>query len=198
MNVEHVALDAVRIGSAFTGRVITHSETPLHRLGRLEAEVVDMKEVPAGYAVGYNGTFVTKRPTTIAIVPMGHYDGFGLTKEKEDHNFHSVLSALKQFLNKAHLTVTINGKAYPGDRRGRAVPHGGGCDRQQRTARRYCHMRPVTLAGESPRTPRLYGIIQKATCILQIQVAFYFLNTLRRRFSILRTYNSSATPSSRS
>ena len=113
LNVEHVALDAVRIGSAFTGRVITHSETPLHRLGRLEAEVVDMKEVPAGYAVGYNGTFVTKRPTTIAIVPMGHYDGFGLTKEKEDHNFHSVLSALKQFLNKAHLTVTINGKAYP-------------------------------------------------------------------------------------
>ena len=113
LNVEHVALDAVRIGSAFTGRVITHSETPLHRLGRLEAEVVDMKEVPAGYAVGYNGTFVTKRPTTIAIVPMGHYDGFGLTKEKEDHNFHSVLSALKQFLKKAHLTVTINGKAYP-------------------------------------------------------------------------------------
>jgi len=113
LNVEHVALDAVRIGSAFTGRVITHSETPLHRLGRLEAEVVDIKEVPAGYAVGYNGTFVTKRPTTIAIVPMGHYDGFGLTKEKEDHNFHSVLSALKQFLKKAHLTVTINGKAYP-------------------------------------------------------------------------------------
>ena len=44
---------------------------------------------------------------------MGHYDGFGLTKEKENHNFHSVLSALKQFLKKAHLTVTINGKAYP-------------------------------------------------------------------------------------
>lgn len=113
LNVEHVALDAVRIGYTFTGRVITHSETPLHRLGRLEAEVVDMKEVPAGYAVGYNGTFVTKRPTTIAIVPMGHYDGFGLTKEKENHNFHSVLSALKQFLKKAHLTVTINGEAYP-------------------------------------------------------------------------------------
>ena len=113
LNVEHVALDAVRIGSAFTGRVITHSKTPLHRLGRLEAEVVDIKEVPAGYAVGYNGTFVTKHPTTIAIVPMGHYDGFGLTKEKENHNFHSVLSALKQFLKKAHLTVTINGKAYP-------------------------------------------------------------------------------------
>ena len=112
LNVEHVALDAVRIGSAFTGRVFTHSETPLHRLGRLEAEVVDMKEVPAGYAVGYNGTFVTKRPTTIAIVPMGHYDGFGLTKEKENHNFHSVLSALKQFLKKAHLTVTINGEEY--------------------------------------------------------------------------------------
>lgn len=113
LNVAHVELDAVRIGSAFTGRVITQSQTPLHRLGRLEAEVVDLKEVPAGYAVGYNGTFVTKRPTTIAIVPIGHYDGFGLTKEKESHNFHSVLSALKQFLKKTHLTVTINGKAYP-------------------------------------------------------------------------------------
>ena len=34
---------------------------------------IDVKTVPAGYAVGYNGTFKTKRETKIAIVPIGHY-----------------------------------------------------------------------------------------------------------------------------
>ena len=109
--------------------------------------MVDIKEVPAGYAVGYNGTFVTKRPTTIAIVPMGHYDGFGLTKEKENHNFHSVLSALKQFLKKAHLTVTINGKGLSHtavDVTGSSVQPGDIAT---------CDLSPLLV---NPRVPRVY------------------------------------------
>lgn len=113
LNVEDVALDTVRIGSAFTGRVITKSKTPLHRLGSLEAEVIEIKTVPAGYSIGYNGLYKTARETKIAIVPIGHYDGFGLTKEKETHNFRSVLSALKQYLKKQQICMDINGRQYP-------------------------------------------------------------------------------------
>ena len=113
LNVNGVSMDAVRLGSAFTGRVITKSSLPLNRLGRLEAEVVDIKTVPAGYSVGYNGTFKTSRETKIAIVPIGHYDGFGLSKGKERVTVRSILSLIKQFLMKKHLTVEINGKAYP-------------------------------------------------------------------------------------
>lgn len=112
LNVEGVCLDSVRIGSAFTGRVITKNKTKLNRLGSLEADVIEIKTVPAGYSIGYNGLYTTKRETKIAIVPIGHYDGFGLAKEKEIADFHSVLSQLKKFLKKQQMYVKINGKMY--------------------------------------------------------------------------------------
>ena len=39
--------------------------------------------MPEGYSIGYNGQYKTKRETKLAIVPIGHFDGFGLEKEKE-------------------------------------------------------------------------------------------------------------------
>ncbi|MGN1202200.1 MAG: alanine racemase [Eubacterium sp.] len=112
LNVEDICLDSVRIGSAFTGRVITKNKTKLNRLGSLEADVIEIKTVPAGYSIGYNGLYKTKRETKIAIVPIGHYDGFGLAKEKEIADFHSVLSQLKKFLKKQQMYVKINGRMY--------------------------------------------------------------------------------------
>lgn len=112
-NVPGVSLDAVRIGSAFTGRVIADKPTGLLRTGRLESSVIDIKKVPAGYTVGYGGTFKTKRETTLAIVPMGHFDGFGIAKERESATFRSVLSGAKRWLRKQQLTLTINEKEYP-------------------------------------------------------------------------------------
>lgn len=112
LNVSDVSLDSVRIGSAFTGRVITKNHIGLNRVGYLEAEVIETKTVPAGYSIGYNGLYKTKRETKIAIVPIGHYDGFGLTKEKEIADLRSVLSQLKKYLKKAQMYVRINGRMY--------------------------------------------------------------------------------------
>ena len=112
LNVSDVCLDRVRVGSAFTGRVITQSKTKLNRLGRLEAEVIETKTVPAGYSIGYMGSFKTTKETKIAIVPFGHYDGFGLTQDKEEISFHYVLSVFKQFLQKKKTYVKINGRMF--------------------------------------------------------------------------------------
>lgn len=112
LNVEDVCLDTVRIGSAFTGRVISRNKTGLNRLGYLEAEVVETKTVPAGYSIGYNGLYTAKKETRIAIVPIGHYDGFGLAKEKEIYDFRYVLSVIKRFLKKQQMYVKINGRMY--------------------------------------------------------------------------------------
>lgn len=112
LNVDDVCLDCVRIGSAFTGRVITNTSIKLNKIGSLEAEVIEIKTVPAGYSVGYNGLYTTKRGTKIAIVPIGHYDGFGLAKKKEIADFHSVLSQLKKFLKKEQLYVKIDGRMF--------------------------------------------------------------------------------------
>ncbi|MBQ7203766.1 MAG: alanine racemase [Eubacterium sp.] len=112
LNVDGVSLDSVRIGSAFTGRVITRNKTGLTRLGSLEAEVVDTKVVPAGYSIGYNGLYTTKRETKIAIVPIGHYDGFGLAKEKEQYDLRYSMSVFKRYLKKQQMYVRINGEMH--------------------------------------------------------------------------------------
>lgn len=35
-----------------------------------------VKEVPTGSAIGYGGTYKTTRPTRIAVLPMGYYEGY--------------------------------------------------------------------------------------------------------------------------
>jgi alanine racemase len=43
---------------------------------RLRTAVAQARQVEAGRPVGYGGTFVTSRPSTIAVVPMGYADGY--------------------------------------------------------------------------------------------------------------------------
>lgn len=114
LNVENTSLDAVRIGSAFTGRVISNNNIGLKKIGTLRSRVIEIKKVPKGTAVGYSGSFVTKRNTTLAVIPVGHFDGFGLEREQEITGFVSLLrrmlSPLKKVIKKDCLTVKINGK----------------------------------------------------------------------------------------
>ncbi len=41
-----------------------------------KARVAQIKKVPAGAFVGYGCTFRTTRPTSLAVVPVGYYDGY--------------------------------------------------------------------------------------------------------------------------
>jgi alanine racemase len=41
----------------------------------IRSQVVFLKDLPEGAPVGYNRTFVTRRPTRLAIIPMGYSDG---------------------------------------------------------------------------------------------------------------------------
>ena len=43
---------------------------------KLKTRVIQIKKVPPGIPVSYGGTFVTKRPTVIAILPIGYADGY--------------------------------------------------------------------------------------------------------------------------
>ncbi|MDA8124251.1 MAG: alanine racemase [Deltaproteobacteria bacterium] len=42
-----------------------------------KTRVVLVKEFPEGYSIGYGRTFITRRPTRIATIPVGYGDGFG-------------------------------------------------------------------------------------------------------------------------
>jgi len=76
-------LDMVRCGIALYGHwpsdTVRNSDAAggltLERALRWFAPVVQLREVPQGSSVGYGCEFVTKRPSTIAVLPLGYADG---------------------------------------------------------------------------------------------------------------------------
>ena len=48
----------------------------LRQVMSFKTHIVLLKEFPANYSIGYGKTFVTKKRTTIATIPVGYADGF--------------------------------------------------------------------------------------------------------------------------
>ena len=73
-------LDAVRPGLALYGvapaAAATAAAPELVPAMTVETRVVGARRVPAGTPLGYGGRFVTARPTTVAVLPIGYHDGF--------------------------------------------------------------------------------------------------------------------------
>jgi alanine racemase len=69
--------DAVRPGLALYGIAPSPAlETPeLVPALSLATRVVAARRVPAGTPLGYGGRFVTRRDTTVAVLPIGYHDG---------------------------------------------------------------------------------------------------------------------------
>jgi len=72
--------DLVRPGIALYGHPPAESPTfaglGLAPAMRVTTRVAQVKTVPAGFGISYGHTFVTSRPTRIAVLPMGYDDGF--------------------------------------------------------------------------------------------------------------------------
>lgn len=75
-------LDAVRVGSAFLGRLPFPDRWGFERMGTLSAPVREVRTLAPGSTVGYGGTFVTEKETRIAVIGAGYSHGFGLEREK--------------------------------------------------------------------------------------------------------------------
>jgi alanine racemase len=69
--------DLVRPGVALYGANPTPGHiNPMRPVVRLEARVVQVREVARGESVGYSATWTAKRPTRLAIASIGYADGF--------------------------------------------------------------------------------------------------------------------------
>jgi alanine racemase len=68
-------LNLVRPGIMLYGSGI-NQKVKLGHVMSLKTRVIQIKQVPPGIPVGYGGTFITKRPTVIAILPIGYADGY--------------------------------------------------------------------------------------------------------------------------
>lgn len=69
--------DLVRVGIALYGaEALDEGSSRLRPLLRWRTEIVRLKDLPPGEAVGYGATFHTSRPTRIATLPVGYADGY--------------------------------------------------------------------------------------------------------------------------
>jgi len=82
-------LDMVRAGIAVYGLYpsdeIDKSRIKLWPAMSLKARIIHLKKVPAGFMVSYGITHKTKKPTTIATIPVGYGDGFSRLMSSNGH-----------------------------------------------------------------------------------------------------------------
>lgn len=107
-------LDAVRLGSVLLGRLSVPDTLALERIGWLETRISELKTLPAGWRVGYLGTYRTKRETRLALLPVGYACGIGVTEASNARRLrerlHRLLSAGREVLRTDSLTVLVNGR----------------------------------------------------------------------------------------
>lgn len=110
-------LNAVRIGSAFTGRLQISNLTGLKKVGYLETKVCEIRTLKAGTTIGYSGTHKLKQDTKVAIAEAGYADGVGVTGPKDSvrliDKLRKIKLALTTLVQDGRKYVTINNKQYP-------------------------------------------------------------------------------------
>lgn len=109
----HMHCDGARVGSALLGRVTVGSGTGLKAVGQCEAELEEIRTIPAGHTVGYGAGWVAKRQTRIAVLSVGYYNGFAVDRGYDLWRFkdcvRGVARYIKAFVRRKALYVTVNG-----------------------------------------------------------------------------------------
>ena len=110
-------MGGVRIGSAFLGRMSARGNFGLRRVGYCESQVEEIRWLPKGAATGYAGAWRAKKPTRLAMVPVGWYHGFGVEYGRDSFRFRDCfrggLSLIKAWLTRKKLWVKIDGQRCP-------------------------------------------------------------------------------------
>ena len=105
--------DAVRVGSAFTGRLPVKNRWGFERVGFLECCVVSLRWLKKGRNVGYGNVMKIKRPTLAAVLDAGYFDGFCLEKSKDTFRLRDCLRYMRTDFKKLFsqkISVTVKNK----------------------------------------------------------------------------------------
>ena len=80
----------------------------LHPVLQWKTRIISLRDVPAGQALGYGGTYATREPSRIAVIAAGYGDGYS-RKHSYPHNGHSGDGAE----GKSRSSVLVRGQRAP-------------------------------------------------------------------------------------
>lgn len=118
MKYPEARLDMVRAGTILYGQ---EGEAYRAQLGgaledgwSLKARVVALEHLPKGHGVGYERAYITKRPTTVAIVPVGYSHGVGVEPVLKTRRFLDackvMVKTLLRFWDHPRMRVYVQGR----------------------------------------------------------------------------------------
>lgn len=106
MRYDFVRMDAVRVGTALLGRCRRTKNDGLQKVGWGEAAIDDIHWLPKGHTVGNETLVRLRRPTRVAVLPVGYQNGFGVERV-HDKGLFAVWNHWRQVGSR---TVRINGQ----------------------------------------------------------------------------------------
>jgi len=86
-------LDMVRVGNLMYA-FCPSGNLAIKNPSKIYSRISFLKNLPKGHYVGYGNRYKTKRPTTVAVVPFGYYDGLELLVSQPN----GILDGLKSFV----------------------------------------------------------------------------------------------------
>ena len=107
-------MDAVRIGSAFLGRLSFKEKLGLKRIGYAECTVEELRWIPKGQTIGYGAGYKAKSQMRVAVIGLGWYNGFTAERENDLYRrrdcLRNILKNLKYLFIPRRIIVEVNGK----------------------------------------------------------------------------------------
>ena len=83
MHRDLARLDAVRAGSVLLGRCRRTSDDGLCLVGVGEVNISEVRGLPKGHTVGAERPVVLKKPTRVAVIPVGYQHGLGVERPRD-------------------------------------------------------------------------------------------------------------------
>ena len=103
---EEARLDGVRAGSALLGRCRRTPGDGLRRVGYGEVGIEETRWLPKGHTVGGDSPVILRRPTRVAVLPVGYQNGFGVARARDG----GLWELLRRSLSARRRTVRVNGQ----------------------------------------------------------------------------------------